>query len=252
MVAIVALYGCASMCQEGALTSAREEMQSGRYNLALDKLAYAESFGEVSPEMATEISVLRAQCYDSMDRKISESVVTQIDFKWREWKDRSFSVSPDIKRVAYVAKAGDKEFAVVDGKEGKQYDDVYGLTFSPDSKRVAYWAKAGGKQFAVVDGKEGKQYDEIGIVCYFDLFAVVFTHSFTFSPDSKRVAYWAKAGDKEFAVVDGKEGKQYGLMYFLTFSPDSKRVAYVAKAGLKYLVVVDGKEGKLYDPKDCL
>ena len=118
----------------------------------------------------------------------------------------------------------------MDGKEGKQYDDVYGLTFSPDSKRVAYWAKAGGKQFAVVDGKEGKQYDETGIVCYFDLFAVVFTHSFTFSPDSKRVAYVAKAGLKYLVVVDGKEGKLYDSILKIVFDA-SDRLHYLASKG---------------------
>ena len=33
----------------------------------------------------------------------------------------------------------------------------------------------------------------------------------------------------------------------LTVSPDSKRVAWVAQGGIKQFVVVDGKEGKLYD-----
>ena len=95
----------------------------------------------------------------SQARMISESVVTQIDFS--TCIQASFSASPDSKRVAYVAKAGDKWFAVVDGKEGKQYDRIGDPKFSPDSKLVAYVAKAGDKWFAVVDGKEGKQYDSI-------------------------------------------------------------------------------------------
>jgi len=47
---------------------------------------------------------------------------------------------------------------VVDGKEGKQYDDVEGFIFSPDSKRLAYKARMRNKAFVVVDGEEGKQY----------------------------------------------------------------------------------------------
>ncbi len=67
---------------------------------------------------------------------------------------------------------------------------------------------------------------------------------FKVSPDSKRVAYGAKVGDKVLVVVDGKEGKPYHGIGSLIFSPDSKRVAYGAKVGDKWLVVVDGKEGK--------
>ena len=33
------------------------------------------------------------------------------------------------------------------------------LTISPDSKRFAYGAERGGKQFVVLDGEEGKEYD---------------------------------------------------------------------------------------------
>jgi hypothetical protein len=47
---------------------------------------------------------------------------------------------------------------VIDEIEGKQYDAVGNLTFGPDSKRLAYWAKVDDKQFAVVDGVQGKQY----------------------------------------------------------------------------------------------
>jgi hypothetical protein len=48
-------------------------------------------------------------------------------------------------------------------------------------------------------------------------------------------------------VVDGKEQKQYDGTGSLVFSPDSKHVAYAAKADNKWFVVVDGKEGKSYD-----
>jgi hypothetical protein len=94
----------------------------------------------------------------------------------------------------------------------------------------------------VVDGKEGKPYDRIS--CFPG-----------FSPDSKRVAYWAQVGPdwpsdhEEFVVVDGKEGEPFDTipMYPFHFSPDSKRVAYTARVGTQWLVVVDGKEGNPYD-----
>jgi hypothetical protein len=88
--------------------------------------------------------------------------------------DSPLKVSPDGKRVACVAKAGNiifsKRFVFVDGKEEKQYDGIGEGTpiFSPDSKRVSYWACVGNKCLVVVDGKEEKQYDGFGGIIIFD------------------------------------------------------------------------------------
>jgi Tol biopolymer transport system component len=59
---------------------------------------------------------------------------------------------------------------VVDGKEQSSYEGIGGLVFSPDSQHVAYVAGTEPKQFVVVDGKEGKQYDGLvkGATCLFD------------------------------------------------------------------------------------
>jgi hypothetical protein len=193
--------------------------------------------------------------------------------------DVTLHASPDSKRVAYVAKRGEKNLVVVDGVEGKEYDGISGgaLVFSPNSKRVAYRAKRGDKSFFVVDGVEGKEYDDVA------------DFSLVFSPDSKRVAYVAKRGEKNLAVVDGVEGQEYdgirvwgvvigfdgkilgysslqlgvegGMPMVLAgvegkdyggaagpfFSPDSQRVAYLARRHGKWFVVVDGVEGKKYD-----
>ncbi len=94
-----------------------------------------------------------------MSMIVSERYICEIDFS--SWIKESWKVSPDSKRVAYVAEGGDKRFVVVDGEEGKQYDGISNLIFSPDSKRVAYVAKAYDKDFMVVDGEEGKQCDVI-------------------------------------------------------------------------------------------
>lgn len=51
--------------------------------------------------------------------------------------------------------------AVVDGVESQKYDeDWVHPVFSPDSRHVAYWAFKKGKWFIVVDGTEGKQYQD--------------------------------------------------------------------------------------------
>jgi len=102
-------------------------------------------------------------------------------------------ISPDSRHVAYVAQSGDRQFVVVDGKEGKHYDGIGpNIVFSPDSRHIVYGAQAGNKQVAVVDGKEGNPYDVIGT-------------NFVFSPDSKRLIYSARKGNKIFAVIDGQE-----------------------------------------------
>ena len=109
------------------------------------------------------ISVWSEEEYSN--RVVSEKLIAQIDPS--SWMRESFKVSPDSKRVAYVTQVGDKQFVVVNGKEGKQYDGIWWEPiFSPDSKRLAYVAVVGTgllgtKLFVVVGGKEGKQYDAL-------------------------------------------------------------------------------------------
>ncbi|HYM74830.1 MAG TPA: hypothetical protein VE377_02540 [Candidatus Dormibacteraeota bacterium] len=66
-------------------------------------------------------------------------------------------ISPDGKRIAYVALRDGKLLVVVDGREGPEYDAIDKGTpvFSSDGKRVAYTAQKGGKWLVVVDGQEG-------------------------------------------------------------------------------------------------
>ena len=155
----------------------------------------------------------------SENRGVSERLIAQIDLS--SWIKNTLTVSPDGKRVAYWAQVGNKRFVVVDGKEEKQYDDIVAgtLIFSPDSKRVAYraMAKVDNKWFAVavVDGREEKQYDGTG--------------NPIFSPDGKRVAYGARAGDKQFVVVDGKEGRQYDTLLV------GGKIVFDSPDGLHYL-----------------
>jgi glucose/arabinose dehydrogenase len=70
----------------------------------------------------------------------------------------------------------------------------------------------------------------------------------TFSPNSQRIAYAARMGDKWALVVDGIAGKPHDAILAgpPAFSPDSRRVAYGAKIGVKWSVVIEGVEGKAY------
>lgn len=162
---------------------------------------------------------------------------------------RLLAFSPDGRRFAHTAVVYQNEkrlhTVVVDGKEGKIYDDV-GLTphrmneyggpiFSPDGNRVAYEAKSEKRAFMVVDGKEEGSYRTVGRP--------------VFSPNSKRLAYTARSKGKSYVVVDGRK---YGPCMWPDkplFSPDSKRVAWVAGYPDSWLttgspdlhVVIDGK-----------
>ncbi|MGA2639699.1 MAG: hypothetical protein ABSG21_02200 [Spirochaetia bacterium] len=169
-----------------------------------------------------------------------------------------FTVSPNNKRISvvYEDEENGKEFVVVDGIEGKRYDKVSSPIFSPDSKRVAYIAykedestiadsKEGKKYkaFAVADDKEGKIYNEIR-ESYSSYYYVGQGERplIVFSPDSKRIAYIAKQNGKQFAVINGIEGKKYDEVSTPIFSPNSKRIAYLALQDEREFVIIDNEE----------
>jgi hypothetical protein len=121
---------------------------------------------------------------------------------------------------------------------------------------MLYAARTGNSWFAVVDGKESEaSYEDIDLGKY------------SFSPDSKRLAYPVASGGKGFMIVDGKEEKRYvGVgMSSTVFSPNNQRLVYIAvlkgsvhshegeeKDKKEHLneeevcVVVDGSEGNIY------
>lgn len=67
-------------------------------------------------------------------------------------------ISPDGKRIAYVALRDGKLLVVVDGREGAKYDDLGqgSMIFSADGKRVAYTAQKGGKWLVVVAARRAQ------------------------------------------------------------------------------------------------
>jgi hypothetical protein len=158
--------------------------------------------------------------------------------------------SPDSKRVAYEAQKGTGHFVVVDGQEGPDYDDIgfLSLVFSPDSKRVGYVAQRGEKRLVVIDGQASPEYDYIGWRVLHRDEDSMSQPPLVFSPDSKREAYVAWRGEKQFVVTDGQPGPEYDAIMEgrPIFSPDSKRVAYGSQKGDKQFVVIDGQAGPEY------
>jgi Tol biopolymer transport system component len=154
--------------------------------------------------------------------------------------------SPDSRRLAYIAIEGDKEFAVIDGVEGKRYDEVaHSITFSADGKRVAYTARDGKDWIVVVDGAEMKRYPNPSPPPFHPVRKA--PRNFVFSPDSKRLAYILSRYGKSLVSVDGMEGKFYGDIDDFAFSPDSRTFIYTAHDNGKEMLVVNGAEENAYE-----
>jgi len=103
--------------------------------------------------------------------------------------------SPDRDRVAYTIPCKNGYKVIIDGVEGKEYEEVSTPVFSPDGKHVAYAAMRSDKCLVVMDGVEGEEYDGI----YTD------EENITFSPDGRRLAYLARRDNKMFLVVNREE-----------------------------------------------
>lgn len=57
---------------------------------------------------------------------------------------------------------------------------------------------------------------------------------FTFSPDGKTVAYYARKPAKWFVVVGEKKGEDFDGVRAPTFSPDGRKVAFGARKGREF------------------
>lgn len=167
---------------------------------------------------------------------------------------KELTVSDDGKRVAYVAKEGEKEFVVVGAIEGrKKYDYIKNLRFSPDGLHIAYSAGEGKyfqqdsqfsgsymvkQMFVVVDETEGKKYDgtfvDANVGQSYDPF---------FSKDGTIVAYTAIKNGKNIIVKGGKEMSDYADQNYPQFIGNSYDLIYlVLENGKYFLVAADQKQ----------
>jgi hypothetical protein len=151
--------------------------------------------------------------------------------------DRSHSLTSFLKSAATfpVRPLGLSERIVIDGTEGKHYDEVGTPVFSPDGRHVAYRAFHKNRWHMVVDNTEGDEYESM-------------LNSPIFSPDNQRVSYIAGRG-KKLLVVNGPQASEVSAPAggYLVFSPDGRRLACVLVRGRQGSVYVDGVEGAAYD-----
>jgi hypothetical protein len=102
--------------------------------------------------------------------------------------------SRDGRSHAYVARRGERWFAVVNGREGPPLDRVVSPSFSPDGRFVVYRARQDGRRFVVVADLQGT------IVRRHAAYQQVFP--FQFTRDGTSVAYGVKDGPRLRWVVE--------------------------------------------------
>ncbi|MCX6799871.1 MAG: hypothetical protein NT091_01865 [Candidatus Falkowbacteria bacterium] len=171
---------------------------------------------------------------------------------------------------AYKVSLGGKWFYIVNGKEISKYDDVSMEMFN-DSGKFAFVATKNNKKIMVIDSKESKPYAEIQTVGKgvngdnnfyytvkldngkYQLMSSVKEASraydgingYDFSTYKKIKWMSAKAKDKAFYVINGKDQKAYdGISPFLYISDDESQYVYFGLIGKKFVTVVNGKEIK--------
>lgn len=116
------------------------------------------------------------------EEKLESYAVVMDDKKERDYTGvYKITFSPDSSQLAYIAANNEGgRFIVINGREGKTYEEISGLSFSPDSKHYAFRAKADARWFVVVDGQEGESFHWVGVP--------------VFSDDSRHFRYGARGG----------------------------------------------------------
>jgi WD40 repeat protein len=147
-------------------------------------------------------------------------------------------VSPDARRLAWIAPQGRAAVVVLDGQPLDAYDEIRdgSLAFSPDSRRFTHQAmRSKDQHFVVVDGQQSGPYQR--------------SANFIFSPDGNHYAYMAKSGGQWRVIRDGVPGPPFDNMYppDFYFSRDSAHVGYLTSRGKQRILMVDTTER----PIDC-
>lgn len=197
---------------------------------------------EVSPSGSVALLIGEKEGEATRKRLIVNGVAVEA------WDDLSWPpvFSGDGRRIACVVQQNSRSSLFVDGSIVTQ--DQYSIahpTFSPGGRRLAYRIEVTGAEGVlggamVVDGRQSE----------------LFTRNVgwpNFSPDGQRVAYRAEKGDRQFVVLDGVQGPEFGTVCpRIYFSPDSKRVASIASDGrgpgsAGWKCAVDGTQGEVYE-----
>jgi hypothetical protein len=144
--------------------------------------------------------------------------------------------SPDSSRLAWRVQRAGKVTVVVDGAEAPECDEALFFEFSTDSAHTAYACKTGAAWSVVLDGQAvGAGYDHIELL--------------EFGSDSRTVGYLGTTGSTcEYVAGTPLRGPAYDYVHAAVTSPSKQHVAWVAckKATRRVVAVLDGKEGPEY------
>jgi hypothetical protein len=149
------------------------------------------------------------------------------------------ALSPDGRRVAYVAERGVGDYVVVGGGvEGPSFDRISSPVFSADGRAVAYGARRRGEWRVVCGGREMAAPGEIARVFLSD--------------DGSRLGAVVAEGGRAFVVADGSRGPVYDWIGWSAFA-GGRPVYFAARGPVKRLVAgsreVELGEWTLWDPE---
>ena len=149
----------------------------------------------------------------------------------------SYSLSNNMRRIAYRLQEGKKQVVFVDTLRGAAYDSVSAPVFSPDSRHFAYAAKSGKISYLIVDHKQNLMLDSNNAV-----------YSIQFSSDNKSLSYILYDGHNYYMVFHGVKGKPYDLIdeNSITFTADGTKIAYSVTKNKKQAIVYNDMELPFY------
>ncbi len=125
-----------------------------------------------------------------------------------------------------------KEFMLVDGKPGPEFDKIEDPVFAPSGSALAYRARMGidvgveERWFMVAGNKRGEAFSFLGPPRY---------------AQDGRLVYVAGSGGKYWVVVDGQKSEEYENVTALVIGPGGRSIAYVAWKEGKSFIVLDGR-----------
>ena len=157
--------------------------------------------------------------------------------------------------VAYLVQDGDKIRAVLNGSEGKAYDDItFGAwgdryaaekAFGPSARELMYIATDAGKQFVVQGDIEGKRYDKVERL----LFSGDGTHTAYAATNfgSSKSSFWKH---RSRLVLDGVEQEPYNSVAPIRFLASGELVwsgtNYPTSSSMEEVLVIGAKKSKTY------
>lgn len=204
-----------------AKQSSRKSFKSKKYLLIISGIVLFLAIAGVGRYLTGNTDITSITNNDSLVMPIvlnTTSTLAIIPDEFREIREITFS--KDGRHVAYEAVVGDKSIVVLDGKEGKQYDNIFDITFSDDGEKLVYIGRLDNKSFIILNGEEYKRED--GHI-----------RGIAFSPDGNLIAYelYTIPGRRSLLVVGDQIFEDFdshgSFSESFTFSQDSKKAAWV-------------------------